>query len=114
VSTSQPFRSPTGQIGPDAYRYEACQITNALRELDRRAMRLAAIMADELPADATARVSIASDRFPDATMTADRDSLVRMLPMLGSATDAYMLGEYARALASPEYVVRDRRFEPQS
>lgn len=43
------FTTPTGQTGRDAYKYEAQQIANLLRELDARATRLAKAMADENP-----------------------------------------------------------------
>lgn len=36
----QPFRTPTGQTGPDAYEYEAAQIANAQRDLDARFHKL--------------------------------------------------------------------------
>jgi hypothetical protein len=102
------FRTPSGQTGTDAYIYEAAQIRNSLRELDRRAARLAAVMVDELPEDASCLVSIASENYPDATSTADRESLTRILPMLGRAADAELLLDYARGIAHPEHVVENR------
>jgi hypothetical protein len=101
------FRTATGQTSTDAYVYEAAQIANSLRELNRRAERLAAAIVDELPADASCNVSIASERFPDATTTADRDSLTRILPMLGNAANAEMLADYARGIARPDHVVKN-------
>jgi hypothetical protein len=102
---SKPYRTATGQTGPTAYVYEATQIANALRELDERAARLAAIMVDELPDDVEVKVGIPSDRYPDATSTADRDSLARMLPMMGNASDAKTLASFAWAMLDPEHRV---------
>lgn len=100
------FRTPTGQTGTDAYAYEAAQIENSLRDLNARAARLAEAMAQELADDVVVLIAIPSQRYPDATMPADHEGLQRMLPMMGIAADAHMLGEYARALADPTYVVR--------
>jgi hypothetical protein len=99
------FRTPTGQTGRDAYVYEAAQIANALRELNARAARLAEAMAAELAPDASCRVSIASESYPDATLNCDRDGLARVLPMLGTAAEAQALAEFARAIADPAHVV---------
>ncbi len=100
------FRTHTGQTGTDAYQYEAAAIVNALRELDARAAALASVMVAELPADASVSVSIASDRFPEATMDNDRDGIARVLPMLGAASSASVILDYARALADPSHIVK--------
>ena len=102
------FRTPTGQTGTDAYVYEAAQIKNALRELNARAARLAAAMVDELPEGASCLVSIASENYPDATTTCDREGLTRVLPMLGIAADAELLGDYAKGIGRPGHVVDNR------
>lgn len=105
MSKSKPYRTATGQTGTDAYIYESVQISNALRELNERAARLAAIMVDEMPDDVEVKWSMASEAYPDATRPADRDSLARMLPMMGSAADAKMLTQIAMAMSDPERVV---------
>jgi hypothetical protein len=46
---SEPFRTPTGQTGPDAYQYEAAAIANAQRELDNRFHRLIDAVRSENP-----------------------------------------------------------------
>ena len=43
------FRTATGQTGKDAYIYEAAQIANAQRELDRRMKLLRETVATEAP-----------------------------------------------------------------
>lgn len=106
---TEPFRTPTGQTGADAYIYEAAQIQNALRELDKRAHDLAEAMATELPADASGRWGIASERYPDAYRTFDRESLARVLrEHIVGASDAVLLERIARGLADPEYVIDSR------
>lgn len=105
---STTFRTRTGQTGTDAYLYEAAQIANELRELNARAARLAAAMVAELPADASCNVSIASDRFPDATRPIDRDGLARVLPMFGEASYMPQLASYARAIGDSDHVADNR------
>lgn len=97
------FRTPTGQTGNDAYRFEAAQIADAQRELDARRDRLAAVMVAELAADAAAKVSIATERFPDAFLTHDAESLAKVLPMVADCRGD--LGIYARAMGDPSYVI---------
>jgi hypothetical protein len=96
------FRTPTGQTSTDAYIYEAAQISNHLRELNARAARLVDAMIDEMPADASCLVSIASEQYPDATRTADRDALVSMLQLNTTAADAKLLAQFARGIASSD------------
>ncbi len=99
------FRTPSGQTGSDAYAYEAAQIANSLRELNARASRLSQAMAEEIPAGVEIRISIATQRFPDAFLVTQQPSLGRMLAINSSARDAEYLGEIAHAIAHPEYVV---------
>lgn len=100
------FRTRTGQTGPDAYQNEAAAIANAQRELDAQAARLATVMVEELPEDVTVLMGIPSTRFPDATVPADRAALALIIKMNGTAGDARYLGEIARALRDPAYVIR--------
>ena len=46
---SQPFRTPTGQTGMDAYVYEAAQISNVQRELNARFHCLIDVVRTEQP-----------------------------------------------------------------
>jgi hypothetical protein len=106
---TEPFRTPTGQTGTDAYIYEAAQIQNHLRELNARAHDLAEAMATELPADASGRWGIASKNYPDAYTTFDRESLARVLrEHIIGASDAVLLERIARGLADSEYVIDPR------
>lgn len=100
------YRSPTGQTGPDAYIYEATAIKNALRDLNARAKRLAEIMVAELPEDYRGKMSIASERFPDATTDIDRVGITRMLEFDGTAANAQWLIDYAQSIRNPEHVIR--------
>ena len=106
------FRTPTGQTGPDAYMYEAAQISNHLRALNARAARLAAMMAAEMPEDVShVRWSISSPKYPDATSAMSRDALIRVLDISGYAVDAPLLGSIARAISTDidDNVVRQGR-----
>lgn len=97
----------TGQTGADAYAYEVAQIANARRELDARMANLVAVMTRELPETVVTRHSIATDRFPDAWIAGDRDSLVRQLEM-NTLADPFctdFVQDVAMALADPEYVI---------
>ncbi len=91
------FRTSSGNTGLTAYRYEAQQIANAQRELDERAARLAQAIADELPADATALISLASKRYPDATRTADRETIQKMITFYTPASEVASILDMALA-----------------
>ena len=93
------FRTATGQTGRDAYRYELAAIGNSYRELQARFAKLAQTIAAELPNDATGNQSIASDRFPDATMLCDAATYRRQLPML-ETLDQFNLEGLRELLAS--------------
>lgn len=79
------FRTPTGQTGKDAYVYELAAIANEKRELDKRFLRLLTIMKTELPESAEYDMSIATEEFPEAFLTADKDTIVRQLSMYEQA-----------------------------
>lgn len=85
------FRTPTGQTGKDAYSYELAAIANTKRELDSRFVRLLTAMKEELPESAEYDQSIASERFPHAILTADKDTIVKQLSMFESV-DTFSIG----------------------
>jgi hypothetical protein len=72
------FRTPTGQTGRDAYRYELAQVENAQRALDERMARLCAAMDAELGDDATS-----GREFGGRVRTVDRVFITRVLAMCG-------------------------------
>jgi hypothetical protein len=103
----QQFRSATGQTGTDAYQYEATGIANALRDLNARQSRLIDVILRELSDDASVNFSIASERFPDACITADGDGLRRLLNLQRQASDAKYVSEIVRGISNPTVVVKD-------
>jgi hypothetical protein len=103
--SAEPFRTATGQTGIDAYIYEATQIANAQRDLNRRMLRLANTIKAEQSA-LPYRHSIATERFPDAESTGD---LMLLLPeFFTQATQASMLCDMLMA-HSRGTVYRDDR-----
>lgn len=83
------FRTATGQTGTDAYKFELAQIANAKRDLDARMARLQEAMAAELPETATYKMSIATERFPDAFLVADAQTIraqVTMFPWVDTVS----------------------------
>jgi len=75
------FRTQTGQTGLSAYTYELAAIRNEFRELEARFAKLSRTIGDELPLSTTGKQSIATERFPDATMPVDAMTLRRQLEM---------------------------------
>lgn len=75
------FTTSSGQTGHSAYVYELAQISNEYRELNSRLAKLTQAIADELPLDATGTQSIASERYPDASMPVDTATYRRQLAM---------------------------------
>lgn len=74
-----PFRTPSGQTGRDAYRYEAAQIRNLQRELDDRALALAAAMEEEIPPHATC-----TRHFGGRDHLIEREGMGRLLLWVGA------------------------------
>lgn len=64
MSHKEPFRTPTGQTGKDAYVYELSAIRNSLRDLERRFAALGETIARETPDGATAEHEIGGRAFP--------------------------------------------------
>jgi hypothetical protein len=93
------FRTQTGQTGRDAYVYELAAIRNEYRELSQRLTTLAATISEELPSDATGQQSIASDRFPNATMPCDAETYRRQLPLM-TTLNGHTLEQFAELLDS--------------
>jgi hypothetical protein len=82
------FCSPTGQTGKDAYIYEAAQIANEQRELDKRFRHLRATVAEENP-----------DLFENPTdfaFTANASHAAHFLAYLLGKEDEFLKERYNR------------------
>jgi hypothetical protein len=75
------YRTRTGQTGYAAYVYELAAIENARRALDARMSTLVDTITAELPAEFASVESIATDKYPDATLPVDRECAIKMMDM---------------------------------